>query len=181
MVDADNGSLFDYSVCGIPGIHLCIPILPGLISTGGVSDVSGLHKSISLYLIIISRRLRGCEFKFLRSELGMTIVELSTITGVDADIIKELEKRTHSLVPDALCNVVRCFYLSRFGLGFNMSLSSVQSPWIIVESCILEQTSLSKPNTVDAPKIIFGKEEGKWVFLSSDPIESTTYDILKLS
>ncbi|MHC9235024.1 helix-turn-helix domain-containing protein [Pseudooceanicola sp. 502str34] len=57
-----------------------------------IDAVDALHNAIALHIITAKKALSPKEFRFLRTELGMTQDELGTKIGVDGQTIARYEK-----------------------------------------------------------------------------------------
>ena len=62
-----------------------------------VMDVEGLHKAIALALLSQSAKLSGKEIRFLRNEINLPQVGLSTFLGVDVQTVANWEKGVHRI------------------------------------------------------------------------------------
>ena len=90
-----TGKPYHYTECGLESVYL----LDGFEIeetaygwAGRFQNVDGLHKAIAMDLIHGTRRLNGNEFRFLRTELGLTQANLGNMLDVDSQTVARWEK-----------------------------------------------------------------------------------------
>ncbi len=73
-----------YSACGLDDVYLLNGFTVSDSSRGEVTkikDIDGLHRAIGGNLVRQKRSLNGKELRFLRTELGLSQANLSTLLG----------------------------------------------------------------------------------------------------
>jgi DNA-binding transcriptional regulator YiaG len=75
-----------------------------------IHDLPGLHKAIAQILIGSTHPLLGCEFRFLRTELGLSQAELGELLGRDVQSVARWEKGRNQRVDPAAERVLRVLY-----------------------------------------------------------------------
>ncbi len=103
--------LYHYLESGLPNVWLKNGFAIHKTKYGeGVSivDVEGLHRVIADRLAKDKPKLTGCEFRFLRKELGLSQASLAKLWGYDAQSIAGWEKRGR--VPLIADRFIRVYY-----------------------------------------------------------------------
>lgn len=75
-----------------------------------IHDLPGLHEAIGEILVRSAHPLLGCEFRFLRTELGLSQAELGALLGRDAQSVARWEKGRNRRVDPAAERVLRVLY-----------------------------------------------------------------------
>lgn len=84
-----------YTDCGLDNIYLqngfMIEEFDGD-KTLSISDIDGLHRAIGLHIVLSKKAPSAKELRFIREELEMTQLELSTILGISDQTVARWEK-----------------------------------------------------------------------------------------
>lgn len=107
---------YNYQESGIPNIFL-----EGISTSKEkeyitIPNIYKLHKIISQRLLSSPGKLRGCNFKFIRTELGLNYKKFSRLIGTTIKYWKEIEaeKRTLTKMEEAS---FRIFAMEKLKLG----------------------------------------------------------------
>jgi len=90
-----TGKPYHYTECGLESVYLLDGFEIEETAYGWAvrfQNVDGLHKAIAMDLIHGTRRLNGNEFRFLRTELGLTQANLGNMLDVDSQTVARWEK-----------------------------------------------------------------------------------------
>ena len=89
-----NDERFHYVACGLSNVWLVNGVTKRATQEGGsfhIDQINELHKAIGMSLIEQASPLRPDEFRFLRTEVGLSRRNLGTVLGVSAETIKKWE------------------------------------------------------------------------------------------
>jgi len=105
--------MYHYQASGLPYVFLkngyervATPYGQGVT----IHDLPGLHKAIGEMLVCSMHPLLGCEFRFLRAELGLSQAELAELLGRDVQSVARWEKGRNKRVDPAAERVLRLLY-----------------------------------------------------------------------
>lgn len=106
--------MLKYNDCGLRNIWLKngyrYEVIEGHGKCLGITDISGLHRTIAHHLVNYRKRLSGAEIRFLRVEMGMAQKRLADCLGVDEQTISlwERSKRRPTVAAERM---LRLLYL----------------------------------------------------------------------
>ena len=109
-----------------------------------INDVDGLHRSIGRSLAM-KPHLTGCEFRFLRKEMGLSQSAMASLLGTSEQNISLWERRGR--IPRTGDRLVRLIYLEH--IGNNAKIREL----------------IDRLNTLDQQKVdrlYFAERAGKW-------------------
>lgn len=109
-----------------------------------INDVDGLHRSIGRSLAM-KPHLAGCEFRFLRKEMGLSQSAMASLLGTSEQNISLWERRGR--IPRTGDRLVRLIYLEH--IGNNAKIREL----------------IDRLNTLDQQKVdrlYFAERAGKW-------------------
>ncbi len=108
--------LFHYVACGLPDVWLANGFTKGASPTGGESftimHLKELHLAIGRALVEKPSLLTGDEFRFLRTELGMSRKSLAEMLGLTFEALKKWEQSGDEPLTNKLADsAIRSFYI----------------------------------------------------------------------
>lgn len=109
-------TMFHYTACGLPNVFLenGYEVKPSPMGDGEaftIMHIKDLHMAIGLALVGKPSVLTGDEFRFLRTELGMSRNSLAGILGVSFETIKKWETDGDSKINNKLADIaLRAIY-----------------------------------------------------------------------
>ncbi len=128
LIEAGNGPVWRYPGCLISNVYV----------RGGVSavdgsdvwftfdDIRGLHDQIADHFLEADAPIKGEVFRFLRKELLLTIDDVSSLTGADAQAITDWEENKGFAV-DGCVDFIRSAYSVFRTNGIYPEVSSAQN------------------------------------------------------
>lgn len=144
-------SMYQYKESGLRNVYLrngfklhSTPYGSGV----SIEDVSGLHKALSLSLVLKPSRLTGPEIRFLRKEMEMSQQSLASCLGANVQTFASWEKSKAKL-PGPADKMLRVFVKGHF--SGNVAVRKL----------------IDTLNNLDVSqhegKLIFQEEDNKWV------------------
>ena len=105
--------LYRYEGCGLPYVFLRNGY--ELVKTpygNGVTihDLAGLHKALAETIVLSPAPLVGCEFRYLRNELGLSQAALADLLGCEVQSVARSEKGKNKRIDPAAERVLRVLY-----------------------------------------------------------------------
>ena len=107
--------MYHYTECGLDNVWLANGVAEKETSYGravAIRDVEKLHAAIADALIRKPGRLTGKEFRFLRTELGLSQKALARLVEADEDGVARWERGV-SKVPGGVDRLIRAFSRER--------------------------------------------------------------------
>jgi DNA-binding transcriptional regulator YiaG len=110
--------LYQYRESGLDDVYLAGGYRK--VDAGGrsfvvIDDIDGLHEAIGRFLIEETRRLTGAQFRFLRTELGLSQAALAHLLDVSEQSVARWEKGKTRRVDAAADRLLRLLYAEHVG------------------------------------------------------------------
>ncbi|WP_029030321.1 helix-turn-helix domain-containing protein [Salinarimonas rosea] len=80
-----------------------------------IDDIDGLHEAIGRHLVEETRRLTGAQFRFLRTELGLSQASLARLLDVSEQSVARWEKGKTRRVDAVADRLLRLLYAEHRG------------------------------------------------------------------
>jgi len=122
-----------YTACGLDNVWLANGYKVKATRHGNavaVNDVDGLHKLIAQTLIEKKGRLTGKEFRFLRTQLGLSQEALGALLDFSENAVSLWERK--DTVPAACDQWLRMFVLAKLEVNGKRTLSVVNQAQLAV-------------------------------------------------
>lgn len=108
-------NLLHYTACGLPNVWLESGYTKKETKYGiavSVKDIDGLHKLLATKLVEKKGLLTGCEFRFLRVQLGLTQEGLGKFLDVSENAVSLWERK--DTVPHVHDHMLRLMVIAKF-------------------------------------------------------------------
>jgi DNA-binding transcriptional regulator YiaG len=108
-------NLLHYTACGLPNVWLENGYTKKETKYGmaiSVEDIDGLHQLLATKLIEKTGLLAGCEFRFLRVQLGLTQEGLGKFLDVSENAVSLWERK--DAVPSVYDHMLRLMVMAKF-------------------------------------------------------------------
>lgn len=108
-------NLLHYTACGLPNVWLENGYTKKETKYGmaiSVEDIDGLHRLLATKLIEKKGLLAGCEFRFLRVQLGLTQEGLGKFLDVSENAVSLWERK--DAVPSVYDHMLRLMVMAKF-------------------------------------------------------------------
>ncbi len=122
-IGANMSTLYHYTECGLPNVHLkngyTLEIIDGE-EYLSIEDIHGLHSAIASQIVEKQQGLTGKEFRFLRQQFNHSRRVLGELLGVDQQTIGRWEKE-ETTIPKTVDATMRQIYLESMNEDTNLS------------------------------------------------------------